>query len=243
MWNAIRRKLNILFKQRNILVQEQRHKLKVGLEHVRKSEREKEILLKEIHHRVKNNMQVISSLLELQLMKGEKEDIGNLIVESQNRVRAMGYIHQLLYQSDDIRFVDMLAFTHKLLKEMKIIYGVSGRERIKLDCDLFDIDIAIPLGLILTELVSNSFKYAIRGDHIFELGVSVEEYDRDYYCLVVRDNGLGLNTSIEEVGIRSLGMNLVKSLTKQLMGKLSYKYNKGTIFTILFASKKYRDAC
>jgi len=239
-WNIQRKKMNRKLEENRNLIQKQNDELGVQLDTIRKSEAEKELLLKEIHHRVKNNLQVVSSLLELQVLRGQTTDIKDIMSESRNRVHAMGLIHQLLYQAEDIRVVDLEEFAQKLVNELSQIYGISIRKEIFFECKYFDIDTSIPLGLMLNELISNSLKYAKPegGDLEVSIKLSANINNSGSYVLTVRDNGPGLKDDFDLNRTNSLGLFLIKSLSRQLMGNCAYTYEKGACFTITFNQKR-----
>jgi len=207
-------------------------------EQLKSSLKEKEVLLKEIHHRVKNNLQVISSLLKLQSGYVKDEDTLALFQDSYNRVRSMALIHENLYRSSDLGVIDVADYIRNLTANLLGSYTRSDRHiDLKLDLEhhWLDVDTAIPCGLIINELVSNSFKYA------FEMITEGQIYvkftrERDQFLLVVRDNGIGLPADFDMTTIESLGLQLVQNLTAQLGGDISLDSCKGTCFTITFTS-------
>ena len=203
---------------------------------------EKEWLLKEIHHRVKNNLNIVSSLLKLQSQYIEDDWALALFRESQNRIKAMGLIHEKLYQSLDLRRIAANDYIAKLAITLLDSYNVSSH-RIQLKLDLaeiwFDPDTAIPCGLIINELVTNSLKYAFPQAKAGEIYIKLSD-DSKLLNLIVSDNGIGLppNFNIEEV--ESLGLQLVYNLTEQLDGNLEILGNKGTAFKISFSKPELK---
>ncbi len=206
----------------------------------KKANAEKEVLLKEIHHRVKNNLQVISSLLNLQSNSLSDEKMKSAVKEGQSRVKSMALIHQTLYQSDRLTRIDLQDYIEKLVSflsdtyrnEKKEIVTVINAKNISLD-----IDTAIPLGLIINELVSNSFKHAFKNKTKGLIEVILEKPGSTDYKLFVSDNGIGLadNFNIEKAD--SLGLKLVNILTRQLKGELTFHKNDVTAFSIIFKDK------
>lgn len=196
---------------------------------------EKQLLLKEIHHRVKNNFQVVSSLLELQTQGVEDEKALEMAREGQNRVKAMALIHEKLYKNES-GTIDFDEFIRLLVKELSGLY--EDLEKVNVEVNSrgmkFDLDTAIPLGLIVNELITNSFKYAFSKDKTNELSVSIDRADTEHYRLVVSDNGPGvfLNTEIRK--IKSLGLFLVYRLSRQLKGKIELSNEGGARFDLLF---------
>jgi two-component sensor histidine kinase/ActR/RegA family two-component response regulator len=197
---------------------------------------EKEVLLREIHHRVKNNMQVISSLLNLQAMAIEDPEVLDLFKETQNRVRSLALIHERLYQTrglDQIEYGDYLTTLTSRLFES---YGVSpGRVRVEVRADpaTLPIEKAIPCSLIVNELISNSLKYAFpQGrEGVIEIAFLASGPS---YTLRYHDNGVGLPASMEIGKTTTLGVSLISALTSQLGGQLMVDREGGTTFTIIF---------
>ncbi|MDO5836257.1 MAG: PAS domain S-box protein [Methanobacterium sp.] len=208
-------------------------------EKIEKSLKEKEMLLKEIHHRVKNNLSVISSLLNLQsnYIK-DKEDL-ELFRESQTRAKSMALIHERLYQSQDLKRIDFSDYIKTLASDLFRTYVVDPeRINLKMDLDtiLLDINTSIPLGLILNELLSNAMKYAFPNDEKGEISIKLRSKDHQY-VLIVSDNGVGLPPAIDFDKIDSLGLQLVYSLTNQIDGSLELDREHGTKYTIQFQEK------
>ncbi len=195
---------------------------------------EKEVLLKEIHHRVKNNLQIISSLLKLQSNYITDQQVIHFFKDSYNRVHSLALIHEKLYSTECFASIDTGDYIPSLMKNLLSAYG---RNTITLKDTIasfqLDIDTAIPCGLIITELVSNSLKYAFPEDREGEIMVQLRD-EGDKIYLSVRDNGIGLpaNFSIEQS--ESLGLQLVTNLTQQLDGTLALDTSKGTAFIITF---------
>lgn len=203
-----------------------------------------EVLLKEIHHRVKNNLQVISSLLDLQSRGIEDERALATFMEGQNRVKAMALIHQKLYQNKDLATIDFAEYTRQLLTELATIY--KGAEDVKTvvkspETAQFDIDTAIPLGLILNELISNAYKYAFK-ENSGELMVSIQPLKNGKHQMIVSDSGQGLPQDFDITRVKSLGLRLVRRLSKQLYGSAEYYYEQGSKFIITFTDTLERKA-
>ena len=202
---------------------------------------EKEVLLKEIHHRVKNNLQVISSLLKLQAGYIKDDRILEVFKESQNRVRAMALIHEKLYQSDDLAKTDFAEYIRSLVTNLFRSYSISSR-LIKFNVQVQDvrlsIDTAIPCGLIINELISNSLKYAFSRGQSGEISISLSSEAADYYTLTVQDNGSGFPTDLDFRNTKSLGLQLVCSLIKQLHGTIDLEHQHGAAFKMTFIEQK-----
>ncbi len=212
-------------------------KYKQAEEKIKASLKEKEVLLKEIHHRVKNNLQIISSLLDLQSQYLEDPVTQSLLRDSCNRVKSLAIVHETLYQSTDCAKVNFTEYIENLTSNLFQAYRVDSNQIIlekKIDDIELSIDRAIPCGLIINELVSNALKYAFPNKA--EGRIYLFLYcDKAKYCrLIVRDNGVGLPSNFSFKHLNSLGLNLVKILTEQIDGKLKLKYRKGTEFCIEF---------
>jgi two-component sensor histidine kinase len=206
-----------------------------------KSLEEKEILLKEIHHRVKNNMQIISSLLNLQ--SGYLKDKGavDALKDCQGRIMSMAMIHENLYRSKPLTGIKFKDYIDFLVKNIFHTYNVNT-ELFEVDIDAdevyLDIDTAIPCGLIINELLTNSIKHAYPEGTGGQLNIKIDQDDGKYY-LQVADDGMGLPAKLDITNTGSLGLLLVNSLVKQLEGKLEVYREKGTIFQISFKKVEY----
>ena len=204
-------------------------------EKLRISLAEKEILLKEIHHRVKNNMQIISSLLYLQGEKTRSPEAVEAINESRARVKSMSLIHEKLYRSGDLARIDLEDYTKTLAHQITQSYAETAR-RIKLvvtaDKILLPIDTAIPCGLIINELLSNSFKHAFPDDSSGEINIAIHKTPDDHLRLKISDNGVGLPEDFDEKKLETLGMRLVDSLAKQMGASCKFNGNHGMEYDI-----------
>ena len=203
--------------------------------------REKEILLKEIHHRVKNNLQVISSLLALQTDGVSDSVARGLLMESQHRVRAMAMIHEKLYQSSDLARVDFDEYVNSLTGFLFRSYSnAAGRVALKVSCDQvhLSIDTASPCGLILNELVSNALKHAFPDGRSGELRVELRD-EAGCYSLTVADTGIGLPENFDWKQTNSLGLQLVDTLTKQIKGTMKTGGTGGASFRLEFKELIY----
>lgn len=205
--------------------------------------KEKELLLREIHHRVKNSLQLISSLLSLQASEIDDEEIIARYKESENRIHTIALIHESLYQSTNISNIDFRNYVEILVEDIINSYNVNT-DRINSTLQLgnytLGIETAIPLGLIINELVSNSLKHAFDGYDKGEIQIILEK-KVDTYTLTVKDNGIGLPKDFNFEETSSLGILLIKSLVNQLEGKMKVEVNGGTIVTINFTELKYRE--
>ncbi len=190
---------------------------------IRQSLKEKNILLKEIHHRVKNNMQVIASLLSLQASFVEEESIRKYFMSSQYRIRSMGMIHEMLYQSDNISFIRFENYLIKLIEELiKAFKGAQHHIKYTIECPekAFNIDTAIPLGLIINELISNSLKHGITGQKAGHLTIRLVALDRINFQVDIIDDGIGIQAKKQQQKKNSLGLLLVRKLVVQLSGTI-----------------------
>jgi two-component sensor histidine kinase len=221
----------------------EREKAELELQHSLKEKEallnEKVILLKEIHHRVKNNLQVISSLLYLNSKNITNEETLNIIKDSQNRVKSIALIHERLYQSNDLGKINFGEYIKHLANDIFKSYTVDKfliKLVTRLDDIFISIDLAVPLGLIINELVSNSFKYAFPGNQNENAEVKIEcsINEAKEVLLIVSDNGIGLPEDLEIKKKSSLGLQLVETLVSQISGNLSIVSNKGTRFEIRF---------
>ena len=228
-----------------IVVQRSKLKLKKANVQVEKSLQEKELLLKEIHHRVKNNLQVVSSLLDLQSRGIEDEGALATFMEGQNRVKAMALIHQKLYQNENLSTINFEDYANMLIGELGAIYNVKDDVKTVVNGGVasdFDIDTAVPLGLILNELISNAYKYAFNGEEQGALSVSINSLGEGKHQLIVEDNGGGLPDSFDFQKAKSLGLRLVRRLAKQLYGNVEYSNIGGAKFVINFTDTLQRKA-
>ncbi len=196
---------------------------------------EKEWLLKEVHHRVKNNLQTVVSLLESQSALLENDALAAM-QDCQNRVYAMSLIHQRLYQSENIESIDMGGYVNELVSYLRDIFGTSGRIQYKINIGKIKLDInqAIPIGLILNEAITNSIKYAFPSTNIScQIIIDIQITHDDLVRLSVRDNGIGfINNNQKQKS--SLGMRLMRGLTEDLDGNITISTFKGTSVEIMF---------
>jgi two-component sensor histidine kinase len=205
---------------------------------LKKSLEEKDLLLKEIHHRVKNNLQIISSLLNLQKNYVTSSDCWNVLDESQNRVHSMALIHEKLYQTENLTQIPFAEYIQDLSHFLFRSYGAEpDRVKLKVDSKAFlNIDTAIPCGLIVSELVSNALKYAFPGKENGEISIATAQ-ENGMFELTVQDNGVGFPENLDFRNTQSLGMRLVNTLAKQLQGSIEMDRSRGTLFRICFPSK------
>ena len=215
-----------------------------------KTLREKELLLREIFHRVKNNMQVISSLMQLQEEESRDPVVRNTLKESRDRLSAMALLHEGLYQAKDLSTVDLGQYFGNLIRFLQNSYLLSGSDRVMLGSEIepvnLKIDSAIPLGLVVNELIANAFKYAFPADRSFperpEIFVRFgKEPLGDNYRLVVKDNGVGLPQNLDIRNAKSFGLKLVNLLARQLNGTLAVTSEGGTEISLTLPESPYKE--
>lgn len=200
---------------------------------------ENELLLKEIHHRVKNNLEVVSSLLALQSAQIEDPSVQDAMQASQNRVQSMGILHQRLYQSEHLAFIEMKNYFINLSEN--ILDSYNAADRVKIDCTMkeidLDVDTAVPIGLIVNELLTNSLKYAFTKGQMGTVKLSLVDLGQDMLQLKIADNGIGKSLINKPQGT-GFGTQLVDLLTKQLDGTIHQEIKDGTIISINFKRAK-----
>lgn len=206
---------------------------------IEESLKEKEVLLKEIHHRVKNNLQIISSILNLQSSFVEDEGTLEILRESRNRIASMAIIHENLYQLEDFSSIEFGSYLYNLTLNLMGSYRIS--EKIKLETDISEVDLvldqAIPCGLIVNELISNSLKYAWDNNQEGIISVSIKQL-KNKIILEVKDNGKGLPELYEKMNTETLGLQLVSTLVEQLDAELIVDIKKGTKYLLTFDNTK-----
>ena len=210
---------------------------------IKASLKDKEVLLKEVHHRVKNNMQIISSLLNLQINYLNDEDAIDILKESQNRVKSMAIIHEKLYLSKDLTQINFADYIQNLVSNLFYSYNIKKSQIkpiFKIEDINLNIDTAIPCGLIINELISNCLKYAFPNQMKGEIVIKLKSVENKF-DLVICDNGIGLPENIDINNLKTLGILLVKSLTEQLDGKISINRKNGTQFKITFKKIEYDE--
>ena len=199
---------------------------------------EKVVLLKEIHHRVKNNLQIVSSMLYLQGKEIKDERDRELFADSQSRVRSMALIHERLYQSEDLNQVDFSQYVPSLVETLFSTYRNEDQHVslcIEVEDLMLDLDRAIPCGLMINELVANSLKYAFPTGQAGEISIHLRLKDNELVELVVADDGIGLPVEFDIKNSNTLGLQLIHILTRQLSGSLSVRKGEGGAqFTIIF---------
>jgi PAS domain S-box-containing protein len=204
--------------------------------------REKEVLLKEVHHRVKNNLQIISSLLSLQGRETDHPRAGRSLRESRNRIRSMALIHEQLYQSEDLANIDFAQYVERLVDYVVSSYGRDGlgvSVQLRIESTSLSIDYAIPCGMIVNELVANAVEHAFpdgQGEILIEFCS-----ENNHHTLAVSDNGKGLPPSLDPAQAKSLGLRLIAALVEQLGGELEVASSQGTRVTVAFSSSPVEE--
>ncbi len=213
-------------------------------ERIRAALKEKEVLLQEIHHRVKNNLQLISSLLYLQASTTEHPGAISALRESRARIKSIALIHERLYATPDLSSIDMGWYTEGLVTDLHQSYKTK-HDSVRLKLDIGDIRLcvnqAIPCGLIMNELVSNAFKHAFPADREGEVTVRLTRGGSDSIALIVSDNGIGFPEHVDYRESPSLGLTLVNSLVEQLDATFELDRSGGTSFTVTFRQSAERD--
>lgn len=200
--------------------------------------KEKEVLLKEVHHRVKNNLQVVTSLLNLQGRYTDDVQTQVLFKNCQNRIKSMSMIHEMLYKSEDLSKIKYVEYINKLISELVIsMKGVKHNIEIEIDVPelKLGIEISIPLGLLINEIITNSLKYGIVGNAPGEIYFKMKRKNSDNYDILIGDNGVGFDDEINFENTTTLGLKLINRLLTQLKGSIKkVKGRKGTHYAITF---------
>jgi two-component sensor histidine kinase len=222
----------------NNKIKSKKEEIEIQKKLVDNSLKEKEILLKEIHHRVKNNLQVVSSLLIKQGNVSNNEHLKKIMEDGQNRIKSMAMVHQLLYQTEDYQNLNLKEYSKLLIRSISSSQQLQGREistEIQMEDVYAHIDVAVPYGLILNELVSNSFEHGFPEGNSGTISVLLQKKKEGKFDLIVRDNGIGIPNDIDNRQKNSMGINLIKGLAWQLRGSLSYRNTTvGSEFVVTF---------
>ncbi|MFW6140383.1 MAG: two-component regulator propeller domain-containing protein [Acidobacteriota bacterium] len=218
-------------------VEERTRELRRANKELEKSLKEKVALLKEVHHRVKNNMQIVSSLLRLQSCKVKDEKALSVFKQSQSQIKSMALIHEKLYQSRNFAKIDFGSYIEKLVQHLAYSYEVDDKEiciDVNIDNIYLDINRAIPLGLVLNELVTNSLKYAFPYGEKGEIYIHMKKSPEGKHILIVGDTGKGIKAEKDVFESETLGIQLVQDLVRQLNGSIDIQRKKGIAFKIVF---------
>jgi two-component sensor histidine kinase len=220
------------------LIQKRTNSLYVALD-------EREMLLKEIHHRVKNNLQIITGLLQLQKDGLHDAAAHAALSEGQSRVSSIALIHQNLYQNKELGNIEFKVFLHDLSNQIAELFETENKKVtivLPLSETYIDIDTAVPLGLIVNELLTNSYKYAFSNNDNPIVEIDVKQFNVGVFQLIYRDNGPGIKGTLDFENTNSLGMKLIGGLAKQLSGAVVYSNDHGSVFTIDFKSTTLRKS-
>jgi PAS domain S-box-containing protein len=212
-------------------------------EQIKSSLKEKEILLKEVHHRVKNNLLVVSSLLDWQADYITDPAAIKIFEQSQHRIQSMALIHEKLYQSKNLGEIDLSEYLENLAKQLEYSFN-SDDKRITINFDLqpifLNIETATPCGLIVNELIANVFEHAFPNYKTGEIWLRLKQDETKQVTITIEDNGIGFPPDFDFYHTESLGLQLVCLLTKQLQGKITASCDHGTKLTLIFSELRYR---
>jgi two-component sensor histidine kinase len=200
---------------------------------------QRDTMLREIHHRVKNNMQVMSSLLSLQSRAASNPETTRMLEENQNRIQSMALLHEILYQSDDLALVDFAKYIRRMVEHLFRSYGVdSGQIRLHTEMDSvgLELDDALPSGLLISEVISNSLKHGFPDGREGEVRILLRRASATKVALVLSDNGVGLPADMDWVTSKTLGLRLVRALAQQLRANLDIRSRGGTEVKLVFTA-------
>jgi two-component sensor histidine kinase/CheY-like chemotaxis protein len=218
-------------------LEEKEKRRQIAESNLKKSLEEKEVLLKEVHHRVKNNMQIISSILKMQERLIDDPKLKSVLGESQNRIRSMALIHENLYRNESLANIQFKNYAQSLINTISRSYfDQQGKVTFHFNIDdvFLPIDVGIPCGLIINELISNAFKHAFPDRENGNININLEHTGNGAYVLSVSDDGIGIDPSFDPESANSLGMKIVFKLIQQIEGELTYDFSSGTKYLIKF---------
>lgn len=221
-------------------IRKQSNELEIQNKLINKTLNEKDLLVKEIHHRVKNNLQMVASLIDLQSKTIKNKQAKEITIEGKSRINSMVIIHQKLYENDEAE-IKIDDFLLQLLKEIESIYGLNKKVDLSINTEkiIVDVDTAIPLALIFNEILTNAYKYAFKQNESSKLHIELEKLE-DEYKLIVEDFGPGLPKDFNIETSKTLGLRLISRLTKQLQGKLTIINENGLKYIITFKDVNFR---
>jgi len=202
---------------------------------------EKEVLLKEIHHRVKNNLQIIVSLLDMQQEKNRSAELQQSFLQAKANVRSISLIHENLYRHENLAGVELRNFIQELFEEVNTMFNTNGKDvSFNNQCaEIFlDIDTAVPFGLIVNELFTNSYKYAFPSVENLNINIQLGKNNDQHFEMIYHDNGHGLSMNFETA--KTMGLTLIKDLSRQIGGRMKYSFDQGSVFKLEFLSLKAR---
>jgi two-component sensor histidine kinase len=202
--------------------------------------RQRETMLREIHHRVKNNMQVMSSLLSLQSRTASNPETTRMLEQNQNRIQSMALLHEILYQSEDLAMVDFPKYLRRMVEHLFRSYGVDDQQiqlHTALDAVGLELDDALPCGLLVSEVISNSLKHGFPEGRKGEVRIVLQRQSSKMVSLILSDNGVGLPPHVDWTQSRSLGLRLVRVLAQQLRANLDIRSQGGTEVKLAFTAR------
>lgn len=211
---------------------------------IRKSLKEKEILLSEIHHRVKNNLAIVSSLLEIQLFDSDNEQLTDVLYDSMMRIKSIAIIHEQLYNYSELSAIEFKNYIEKLVETIEDTFQFDNANVevvVRGDNVVMDINIAIPCGLIINKLVTNAFKHAFKNRKKGTIDIQIDHSD-DQYQIEISDNGVGLPEDFKMANSKSMGMVIVQTLAEQLKSDFKVHSNGGTMFSFTFPEQTKSDS-
>jgi two-component sensor histidine kinase/Tfp pilus assembly protein PilF len=223
-------------KAKNKYLEEQHEEIMKSKEKINKALAEKEMLLKEVHHRVKNNLQIISSLLNLQASSSNNQEVITELNYAKDRIHAISLVHKKLYATDAIGQIDANDYITELVEQQKraLFNDKTLTYTINTNSCSFSLNTSVPLGIIVNELITNCFKYAFVNTNSCELTIEISHLDQNTYKLKISDNGIGFPANFDIKNLSSLGMEIVFSLTEQLSGKANLYNKNGACIEIVF---------
>ena len=239
-----REKQRLVLENRKLLtaLQQELTERKQSEEIVQASLQEKDVMMREIHHRVKNNFQIISSMLNMQAMMTEDKKVLESLLDSRRRIQTMALLHTQLYQNESFEQIEMGTTIRRLVDFLLDLYGKVEKEiasTVTAKGIILHVSQAIPCGLVINELVSNALKYAFIGRASGSIAVSMRTSDDDTITLTVKDDGEGMPEDFDIYNTNTLGLHIVRNLVEeQLKGKIEFKRNKGTEIYVEFQKKK-----
>ncbi|MBD2435436.1 PAS domain-containing protein [Nostoc sp. FACHB-110] len=211
-------------------------------EHIEASLREKEVLLKEIHHRVKNNLAIVSSLIQMQSRRTQDAQANEILRDSHNRIASIALVHETLYSSKDLANIDFSQYISKLTTHLFDSYNTKYQQieiKTQIEDVILDIEIAVPCGLIINELISNALKYAFPDERNGKIKVKFYQENEHDLILLIQDNGIGLPENFDSQKSKTLGINLVRGLVQQLRGSMTINCQQGTEFRIFLRNLRH----
>ncbi|MDZ7659303.1 sensor histidine kinase [Fodinibius sp.] len=210
---------------------------------LKESLKEKETLLQEIHHRVKNNLAVVSGMMDLQTFSTENEEVRRLLTDSKNRIKTMALIHEKLYQSASLSQIEFGSYVKDLINNIKGVSASDKEIKVELEYDSFNLNVnqAVPCALIINEVVANAFEHAFTDQESGLIKVTLENIE-DKVIVSIKDNGRGLPSDFEYRKSKSIGMTIIETLIQQLEAEQKVKDKNGVSFTFSFEMKEIKGS-